>query len=706
MFYKSDKSKSYQEYVPPVLGNGNMAFQVDYEGCMQYTSGLGVIKQNPDLKIWWAGRRYLNHCLIPFGRFEQRVSCGGDAVKIKSYSQELDVKNAAANTECHYSGGVDISTSVIIHHDYNLIAVNKTFDCKKNIKYCFDYRLCGTEDGAFPELMNLTFSTETDGSITLRYKIPSAMLDYNGVIRLFCDSDAAPRVKGNVFSLESDINGRKSMTFYILFCDSVDDKNYFELSEKIRNKALNSGFSEILKEHSMKWNEYFKEGYAITDNEEINNAYNTAQYHLKCYTTKWSLPVGLSDTLWHGRYFAFDEFYMLMALLTSNHLNAAERIPKFRAKGLKKAVKRGSAPINEPAARYPWETLETGEEGSSSGYWHDHVFHMACIACGGYYYYKFSGDKEFLKETAYPVIKSCALFYINHMLYETKNGGLTVGKCTDLERLGSSVENPYMTACGVIKTLNILSETAKILGVDLGLADECRKKARLLLDNLPNDGKKYVPYPDCKTVSIGLMSGVYPFDVIAKDSKMQELGIKSYLDSEKKNGNMYAVGSGVCSWYLTWKALVFARLGKGKETLAAVTGAVKTAGNFSEMYEINDIDTNTVYRPWFATAAGMLIHSVNEMLLQCKDGEIYIAPAVPESMKSFSFKLAAYNGLTVEASVENNCIKRLNIICGKSCTEEFVRVVIPSRMLADKTAGDNTSIKVRLNKGERYEYHN
>lgn len=712
MFYKSNKSKSYREYVAPVLGNGNMAFQTDYEGCMQHTPCSGVIKQNPDLKIWWAGRRYLNHCLIPFGRFEQRISCCGSTAEIKSYSQELDVKNAVVSTECHYNVGTDISTRVMLHHDYNLIAVNKTFDCEKKIKYCFDYRLCGTEDEAFPELMNLTFSTEADGSITLKYKIPSAMLNYNGVIRLFCDSYASTRVNGNVFSLESDISGRKSMTFYILFCDSVDDTNYFELSEKIKNKALSSGFTELFKEHSHRWNEYFDEGFAATDIEEINNAYNTAQYHLKCYTTKWSLPVGLNDALWHGRYFAFDEFYMLMALLTSNHLRAAQRIPRFRADGLKKAIKRGSAPINEPAARYPWETLENGDEGSARGYWHDHVFHMACIACGEYYYYKFSGDKGFLKKTAYPVIKSCAMFYINHMLYETKNGGLIVGKCTDLERLGSSVENPYMTACGVIKTLNILSETAETLGVDPEFADECRKKARLLFDNLPNDGEKYIPYPDCKTVSVGLISGIYPFDVIDRNSKLQELGIKSYLSSEKQNGNMYAVGSGVCSWYLTWKALVFARLGKGKEALASVMDAVKNTGNFSEMYEINDTATNTVYRPWFATAAGMLIHSVNEMLLQCKDGEIYIAPAVPESVKSFSFKLAAYNDLTVEASVKNNCIEKLNIICGKNCREQLVGVVIPNRISAEKIAaaseknGENTIIKVRLNKGESYEYHN
>ena len=68
--------------------------------------------------------------------------------------------------------------------------------------------------------------------------------------------------------------------------------------------------------------------------------------------------------------------------------------------------------------------------------------------------------------------------------------------------------------------------------------------------------------------------------------------------------------------------------------------------------------------------------------------------------------------MTVEASVKNNCIEKLNIICGKNCREQLVGVVIPNRISAEKIAaaseknGENTIIKVRLNKGESYEYHN
>lgn len=150
------------------------------------------------------------------------------------------------------------------------------------------------------------------------------------------------------------------------------------------------------------------------------------------------------------------------------------------------------------------------------------------------------------------------------MIYKIENGKVIVGKCTDLERLGSSISNAYMTTCGVIKTLDILHETANILMIDSELAERCKKTAEDLKTGLPNDGKRYVPYPGCNVDSIGILSGIYPFDVIEKNNKLQKMGIESYINNENRFGNMYAVGSGVCSWYMTWKALVHARMGKVK----------------------------------------------------------------------------------------------------------------------------------------------
>ncbi|MBP3361954.1 MAG: hypothetical protein J6N52_13940 [Clostridia bacterium] len=662
-------------YVAPFLGNGNMTFQVDYEGAMQHMPDFKGIRNNSSLRIWQAGRRYLHKAqkdLISYGMFGHRINA-----ELLSAEQELDTENARIVTECRYDGNINARTEIFAHHDFNLISVRKSV----NAEYFFDYYLCAvTDKNELPELMTITNTSAGESGIDIEYTVGGGMYPYKGIIRVFAKGAGKPELTGNRVSFRACGESE----FYILFCDNVDTDSYAPVSAEIKKAVQDKGFCGIFEAHRAKWAQYNSEGYVKLQDDKINSVYSTAQYHLKCFTTKWSLPVGLNDGSWHGKYFAFDEFYMLMGLLTSNHLGAAKKIPEFRAKTLDYAVERATAKINEPAARYPWETLENGTEGAINGFWHDHVFHMASISGGEYSYYKFSKDRDFLERYAYPVIKACASFYVNHMLYRTENGRLIVGKCTDLERLGSSRENAFMTTCGVIKTLRIFCEVSDILGVDSDKADEYKKLAEELLRCLPNNGERYIPYPGCDKISIGLLSGIYPFDVLEKDNPLQLKGIESYLESEGLAGNMYSVGTGVCSWYMTWKSLVFSRLFRGDEAYEAVKNAAKNSGNFGEMFEINDIETKTIYRPWFTTAAGMLIHSVNEMLLQYDGERILIAPAMPEAAGDFSFRLAAGDGLCVEASVDGGILKTLKVI-SESRAGESISVSLPPHISTNGT---------------------
>lgn len=674
MEYIYNNSKNDEFYVAPVMGNGNMTFQADYEGTMYHTPNFEGIKSNMDLRIWWAARRYMHKPdfnLVSFGCFGHRIA-GEDCI-IKTARQNLDTQNAVMDTSCEYMSGVKVDTQLFIHHDCNLIAVTKSVENAD--EFCFEYNLCdvkGTED--FPELLTVTKQTVGESSVDLEYKIDAGMYPYKGIVSIFGVGVTKCTINDNKVSLKAKNKG----IFYILFSDNVERDDYIDFVSKQKKYVLERGFDKIKAEHSQKWNNYCGEGYALIDDETINNAYNTAQYHLKCYTTDWSLPVGLNNSSWQGRYFAFDEFYMLMGLLTSNHMSAALKIPKFRYDGLDEALFRSSVPKNEVrGALYPWETLENGKEGGPSGFWRDHIFHMACISCGAYYCYKFTNDKKFLEETAYPLIKSSALFYMYNSIYKLDGGRVVVGKCTDLERLGSNRENAYMTTCGVIKTLLIFDEVSKILGCDEKFAEQCKKTAYDLKRYLPTDGEKYIPYSECKETSIGLLSGTYPFDVIERDNVFQKNGIESYIQSENRVGNMYTVGTGVCSWYMTWKAVVFARMNMCEETFESIKNASKNSGYFGEMYEISDLSTKTVYRPWFTTAAGMLVHSVNEMLLQSDENYIYVAPALPESIESFSFKLAAYSGLCIEVNVKNKELVKLDLVYGDKCDLNTVKIKIP-----------------------------
>ncbi len=687
--YKSNVKDGAFGYTAPFIGNGNMTLEVDFEGTMNYKDKEDIIKSNSQLRIWWAGRRFMHKKdfdLVSFGCFGQSaLDKNKNAIVLKDFEQCLDTYNGLTKTNCNYENDVNIKSEIFVHNNYNLIAIKK--DIENVTEYNFEYYLCSVENkNEFCELFTVTDYKITKNGIDIEYKIDAGMYPYKGIIRLFSQEASNVLFEGNKVTLSSD----KSNVFYILFCDSVDTQNYIDTSVQVKNDVLSKKYDNVKREHSQKWNDYNQEGYAEIDNEQINTAYQTAQYHLKCFTTNWSIPVGLNNGSWQGRYFAFDEFYMFMGLITSNHLEKAYKVPKFRYDGLGFAAFKGSEPKNREEAHYPWETLENGEEGAPHGFWLDHVFHMACIACDEYYYYKFTNDKEFLENMAYPVIKKCATYYMKHMLYHLEGSRCVIGKCTDLERLGASRENAYMTTCGVIKTFEIFNEVANLLGVDKDFADQCAKEAIALKNSLPQEDGKYIPYPGCDTASIALISGTYPFDVIERDSALQENGIKYYLDSENKVGNMYSVGTGVCSWYMTWKALVFARHFKKDDTYTAIKNAAKNTGYFGEMYEISDLSTKTIYRPWFTTAAGMLVHSVNEMLMQYDDDTVLIAPALPKEVKSFSFKLAAYNDTVVSVNVKDSVLEDINVYYGKNAENKNIKIKLPKHITAKKSFDDIT----------------
>lgn len=111
------------------------------------------------------------------------------------------------------------------------------------------------------------------------------------------------------------------------------------------------------------------------------------------------------------------------------------------------------------------------------------------------------------------MIQAYAKYYTLSAIYENSDGSLYIRKCTDLERLGASVENPFFTSCGVIKTLETFVKASEILNRDSEYRKECDYKAKMLRKSLPNDGEKYVPFKKCSQKSMAIFAGKYPFDV-------------------------------------------------------------------------------------------------------------------------------------------------------------------------------------------------
>ena len=663
MIYKSDMNLEY--YFPPILGNGDISLAPDCEGTLDYTAdeyeqkGLMAF----DGIIARCGRRSNNNKrltrsrLFSFGKLKFLKN-----IELKSWSQNLVCEQGRVESNCLYSDGTDIHSECFIHPEYNIYALSKTFNKIENDStFGYEFALEGFNE-ATKELETIRYIKQENDEIIIGFKMYGINV-YTGEVRLCMNVPYTMEKTENGVRIEFEANEGERAVLYYYLEDNLETEDYNLVLEDIKKKIDNCGFEVLKAECAQNYKSFYELGHVHTSDQRLNEIYKTALYNLKCYTTKYSVAIGINNAYWDGKYFAFDEYYSLYALLTSNRMELAKRVPTFRLEVcLERAIKLASDchknEDTEEMARFFWETGEESYvELSPVGPWLDHVFHMATVGIGAWEYYEFNKDKDFLSR-CYRMIRACAKFFTKYMVYRDGDR-LYIGKCTDLERLGAAAENPFMTSCGAIKLLECCADASEVLNTDEDYRAECRYIASKLRESLPVENGMYVPLANCKQKSIAVFAGKYPFNAIpASDDKL----IKAWKDFEingAKYGNMYVRGKGISSWYACWKAEAYARAHMPEEAQSALEASYRSAGIFGEMYEINEPGVRL--KPWFTTASGMFVSSVNEMLLQSDDESINILPAFPKDCKDVSFKLAVKGGAVAEVSIKDAKLENVKI---------------------------------------------
>ncbi len=668
MRYNSTENRL--DYAPVFAGNGDIALALDEEGTLNYSDN-DKINVKASAHVFRAGRRSLfnmrrkqNYNLLTYGSFKFYVNS-----KLKSFNRELVLPDGYQTSECNYES-CSIRSRFFVHYNLPFYALEKTFDCDMSgLKYEFIYK---ENDYNLSIFDNVKVAKCKNGA-TVSFKI-CAQDEYEGKVKILLSKSCDVSVENGRIFFTFDAKKGESVTFFVGINDNFDDGN-----TKLPN-LVKVGFQKLLDESIKLWNEYFNQGYIVSENKKLNDTYLVALYHLKTFTTKWSIPVGIYDKAWDGRFFAFDEYYGFLGLVGANRTDEAKRVPSFRLKNCFITAKNRAVPWFTPQseiqARFMWETNEHGNEAAPYGFWNDHVFHMCVIGLGAYEYYEYTLDKEFLKD-CFPMIKACAKFFSCNMVY-TENGKPYVGKCTDLERLGASKERAFMTTCGAIKLFEVCAKAYNVLGVDDEYKLECEKLSEQLKYSLPTDDEKYLPYPNCKERSIGVFSCKFPFNVLENNDKKMINAFEDYIANESVYGNMYHGGSKVSPWYCAWKANAYARCKMSENTENALFQYFDSTGAFNESFEINEEGKRL--RPWFMTASGVFMSAVNEMFVQCDGKTLELLPAT--TIKNVKFKLRVKGGIVVEAEIIEGEIRKLSLtLTSKDCV--IPKVVYNNKEVVD-----------------------
>ncbi len=159
-------------------------------------------------------------------------------------------------------------------------------------------------------------------------------------------------------------------------------------------------------------------------------------------------PMGLATAGYYGHIFWDADTYMFPALLLL-HPNMAKEIVMFRARTLR-AAQENARRNGYKGAMYPWEAGPDGSEttprfASQNALFENHV--NGDVALAEWQYYLATGDRAWLEQYGYPVIRETADFWASRVQYDREKDRYEIGNVVSVKESLIGISNdPYTNA--------------------------------------------------------------------------------------------------------------------------------------------------------------------------------------------------------------------------------------------------------------------
>ncbi|MCF6356502.1 MAG: glycoside hydrolase family 95 protein [Draconibacterium sp.] len=331
---------------------------------------------------------------------------------------------------------------------------------------------------------------------------------------------------------------------------------------------------------------------------------------------------------------------------------------------------RGAAPINN----------------SNHGIW---PVGGAWLSQNLWWHYQFTGDKDYLKNRAYPVLKEASIFFAEYLVSDPKNPEWLVSGPSNSPEQGGLVMAPTMDHQIIRNLFANTAEAAKILNVDSDFAEMLlEKRAKIAPNQIGQFGQLQEWLEDKDNLKsehrhVSHLWGLHP------GNEIHPLTTPDLAEACKVT--LSHRGDGGTGWSRAWKINFWARLLDGDHSFLLLKNLmVPSISQKTEMRDKGGLYMNLfdAHPPFQIDGNFGATSGITEMLLQShlrdEEGDFYqdILPALPSDLASgkisgikgrggFEFTIVWENGKLVSVDVISILGNKLNLrYAGKLVVEE------------------------------------